>query len=113
MSGRSIPSLCSESQISYGRSQIFNLRSEILDAQKLFAADGLGLRLGGDDDGFRLRIVLDRLLAVLLADAALLDAAERQLIVDDLRRVDPGVAGLDVLGGEHRLVDVARPDRRS
>ena len=55
--------------------------------------------------------MLDRLLAVFLADAALLHAAEGQLVVDDLRRVDPGIAGFDVLGGEHGLIDVARPDR--
>src|SRR4051812_45582309 len=46
-------------------------------------------------DRLRLRVEVERLLAVLLAVAAGLPAAERQLVVDFGARVDPGVAGLD------------------
>src|SRR5713226_4121225 len=44
-----------------------------------------------------------------LADAALFNAAERQFVVDDLCRVDPGIAGFDPLRGYHGSIDVSRP----
>ena len=50
---------------------------------------------------------------MLLAQTALLQSAKRQLIVDDLARVDPGVAGVDSLGRTGRAVEIVRPDRRT
>ena len=52
--------------------------------------------VGGDDHGFRVGVVFDGLVAVLFAQTALLYAAERQFVVDDLRGVDPGVTSFDV-----------------
>ena len=46
---------------------------------------------------FESGVVLDGLVAVLFAETALLDTAERQLVINDLRGVDPGVAGFDIL----------------
>src|SRR5581483_9328006 len=48
--------------------------------------------------GLRLGVEVERLLTVLLAVAAGLPAAERELVVDLRARVDPGVAGLDAGG---------------
>src|SRR2546427_353058 len=55
--------------------------------------------------------MFDRLLAMLLSEAALLHAAERQLVIDDLRRVNPGIARFDPLCRDHGFVDIARPHR--
>ena len=54
--------------------------------------------------------MLDGLFAVLLAETALFHAAEWQLVVDDLRRVDPGIPRLDAFGAGHGAVDVTGPD---
>src|SRR3990172_6138138 len=66
-----------------------------------------------DDHRFGLHIVVQRLDAVLLAETALLHAAEGQLVVDDLGRVDPGVAGLDPLRRPGGPGQVPRPDGRA
>src|SRR5262245_51924852 len=79
----------------------------------LLSADNFTLDIGSDDDGLGIGVVLDRFVAMLLAEATLLDPAERQLVVNDLRRVDPSVTGFDMLSAVHRAVDVARPDRRA
>src|SRR5919109_716647 len=52
------------------------------------------LRAAAQHDGLGLGVVLEGLLAVLLAVAAGLPAAERELVVDLRARVDPRVAGL-------------------
>src|SRR6201993_3768779 len=57
--------------------------------------------------------MLNSFFAMFFAKAALLYAAERQLIIDNLRRVDPGVASFDALGASHGPIDVARPDGRA
>src|SRR5215216_199634 len=64
-----------------------------------------------DDDRLGLRVIVEGLYAVLLAMARLLPAAEGQLIVDELGRVDPGVARLEPLGGLGGPVEVGGPDR--
>jgi len=51
----------------------------------LFSSDNLALDIGGDDDRFRIGIMLDGLIAVLFAKAALFDAPEGQLVINDLR----------------------------
>src|SRR5215213_6197837 len=70
----------------------------------------LSLGRAPDDYGFRLRVIVQRLYAVLLAVPGLLPAPERQLVVDDLGGVDPGVPGLDALGGLRGPVEVRGPD---
>jgi hypothetical protein len=50
---------------------------------------------------------------VLLAEARRLDAAERQLVVAVVDLVDPGHAGLDLLGRAMDEPGVVRPDRRA
>src|SRR5438445_11995197 len=60
---------------------------------------GISLRHATDYDRLRLGVEVERLFAVLLAVAARLPAAERQLVVHLRAGVDPGVAGLDSLGG--------------
>src|SRR3954467_14393048 len=64
-----------------------------------------------DHDGLRVRVVVERLGAVLLAVAAALQPAERQLVVDLGARVDPRVAAVELGGGALRALEVARPDR--
>jgi hypothetical protein len=49
-------------------------------------------------DALLLDVVVERLGAVLAAEAARLDAAERHLVVAVVQRVDPDVAGLQLLG---------------
>src|SRR5215204_3274890 len=63
-----------------------------------------------DDHGFGLRVIVQRLYAVLLAVSGLLPTPERQLVVDDLRGIDPGVPGLDALGGLRGPVEVGGPN---
>src|SRR5215204_4687499 len=72
----------------------------------------LSLGCAPDDYGFGLRVIVQRLYAVLLAVSGLLPTSERQLVVDDLGGVDPGVPGLDALGGLRSPVQVRGPDRR-
>ena len=57
------------------------------------------------DHGFRFHVVVQRLVAVFFAHAALLDAAERKFVENDLRRIDPGVARFKPLRGLVRLVE--------
>src|SRR5438270_13658153 len=64
-----------------------------------------------EHDRLRLGVEVERLLAVLLAVAAGLPAAERKLVVDLGARVDPGVAGLDTRRRLTRPGQVSRPDR--
>ena len=54
--------------------------------------------------------MFDGLLAVLFAQSALFYSAERQFVVYDLSRVDPGISGLDSFRPRHSPVDVAGPD---
>src|SRR5581483_9440080 len=96
-----------------GAGQRFLYPRSSIRGGNLFTADNFALKVGGDDDRLGIGIVLDRFVAVLFPEAALFHAAEGQLVVDDLRRVDPGVAGFDVLRAVHGAVDVARPDRRA
>src|SRR5215210_2088727 len=63
-------------------------------------------------DGLCLRVEVERLDSVLLAIPRLLPAAERQLIVDDLGRVDPGIPRLDPLRRLRRPVQVRGPNGR-
>src|SRR5215203_5358583 len=65
-----------------------------------------------DHDGLCLRVVVERLDAVLLAIPRLLPAAERQLVVHDLGRVDPGIPRLDPLRRLRSPIQICRPDRR-
>src|SRR5258708_3892883 len=51
--------------------------------------------------------------AVLVAEARRLGPAERQLVVRDLQRVDPGVAGLELLNRAIRGRHAGGPDRRA
>src|ERR671930_1186840 len=96
------------------KSQISIVTSEICDTRRdLFAGDHLGLSLGGNDHRLRVRVVLDSLFAVFLAETTLLHAAEWQLVIDDLRRVYPGITGLDSFGACHRAIDVASPNGRA
>src|SRR5215208_3279815 len=71
----------------------------------------LSLGCTPDDHGFRLRVIVKRLYAVLLAVSGLLPTPEQQFVVDDLGGVDPGVPGLDALGGLRGPVEVRGPDR--
>jgi hypothetical protein len=50
---------------------------------------------------------------VLLAHSGLAEPAERQLVVDDLAGVDPGVAGLEPLRRDRRRRKIPRPDGRA
>src|SRR4051794_18429147 len=65
-----------------------------------------------DYHGFGLCVVVKRLYPVLLAVPRLLPAPERQLVVDDLGGVDPGVPCLDALGCLRSPVEVSGPDGR-
>src|SRR5215210_765562 len=71
----------------------------------------LSLGCAPDDYGFGLRVIVQRLYAVLLAVSGLLPTSERQLVVDDLGGVDPGVPGLEALGGVRSPVEVRGPYR--
>src|SRR5215213_4151690 len=79
----------------------------------IMARSHLSLGCAPDDYGFGLRVIVQRLYAVLLAVSGLLPTPERQLVVDDLGGVDPGVPGLDALGGLGGPVEVRGPDGRS
>src|SRR5207247_3405391 len=57
-------------------------------------------------------VIVERFRAVLFTQAALLQAAKRQLIENDLRRVDPCIAGFESFGSPRGLAEVARPYRR-
>src|ERR1700761_7701945 len=67
--------------------------------------------LAAEDNGLGLRVVVEGLDAVLLAIPAGLPAPEGQLVVDLGPRVDPGVAGLDALGGVAGASQITRPHR--
>src|SRR2546426_6021268 len=60
-----------------------------------------------------LGIEVEHLDAVLLAEPAVLGAAERQLVVGDLDGIDPGVAGVQPVDANLRLLEVAGEDRRA
>src|SRR5581483_6943369 len=75
------------------------------------AREGAGALHPGQDYGLGLGIVVQHLGTVLLAVAAVLDSAERQLVVGDLYRVYPGVAGVELLDGALRLGQVAGKNR--
>src|SRR5258708_26285167 len=62
---------------------------------------------------FLLGVLQECFHAVLLAEARLLGPAERQLVVRDLQRVDPGVAGLELLNRAIRGRHAGGPDRRA
>src|ERR1044071_7565949 len=57
--------------------------------------------------------MLDRFIAVLFAKTALFNATERQLVINNLRRIHPCVTGFDIFRAIHCPVDVACPDRRA
>src|SRR5215213_4420343 len=76
----------------------------------IMARSHLSLGCAPDDYGFGLRVIVQRLYAVLLAVSGLFPTPERQLVVDDLGGVDPGVPGFDVLGGLGGPVEVSGPD---
>src|SRR5436305_3431876 len=61
----------------------------------------------------RLGVEVERFLAVLLAVAAGLPAAERKLVVDLRARVDPGVSGFDPLRRRTGPRQISGPHRRS
>ena len=69
-----------------------------------------------DDDAFGLEVIIQSFGAVLAADAARFDAAEGQLIVAVVKRVDPNVAGLELVDrfvGVNKLrvqIDEPRPN---
>src|SRR5881396_1324952 len=43
----------------------------------------------------------------------MLNAPKRELVENDLRRIDPRIAGVEMLGGPVRLIQIAGPYRRS
>src|SRR6185436_3603441 len=61
----------------------------------------------------RLRVVVERFGPVLFPQAALFKAAKRQLVIDNLSRVDPRVARFDALRGASRAIQVVCPNRRT
>src|ERR687885_105466 len=63
-----------------------------------------------DHDRLGLRVVIEGPNPVPLSVPALLPTAERQLVVDELRGVDPGVARLQSLGRIRSPLEVAGPD---
>src|SRR4051795_314158 len=71
-----------------------------------------GARAVAHDNRLGLGELVQRLAAVLLAEPACAGAAEWQLVVEALRRVDPGVAALERPGSLARGVEVPGPDRR-
>src|ERR671927_24578 len=71
---------------------------------------GFGRRRSFDHDRLGLRVVIEGLDPVLLSVSALLPTAERQLVVDELRGVDPGIARLQSLGRIRSPLEVAGPD---
>src|SRR5207237_8535981 len=50
---------------------------------------------------------------MLLAEPAVLGTAERQLVVGDLDGIDPGVAGVEPVDANRRLLQVSGEDRRA
>src|SRR5207237_1378418 len=58
-------------------------------------------------------VIVESFRPVLFTQAALLQAAKRQLIENDLWRIDPCITGFEFFGSSRRLVQVARPYRRS
>lgn len=66
-----------------------------------------------DNHTLGLEIVIERLGAMLAADAARLDAAEGQLVVTVVQRVDPNVASLEFVDRFVGVEQIARPDRRA
>src|SRR6185369_7638044 len=69
--------------------------------------------IGSDNDGFGLGVVIQRFSAVFFAKPALLQAAKRKLVVDDLRRVYPRVPRVNSLSRASRSIQVIRPNRRT
>ena len=79
-----------------GTSQLFSMpvRSKLL-----FAADHFGLAFGRDDDRFGIGAVLaNGLFSVLCPDRSACTPPNGSLIIINLRRVYPGIAGFDALG---------------
>src|SRR5580704_14820244 len=74
---------------------------------------GRGRSSRAEHHRLRLGVEVERLLAVLLAVAARLPAAERELVVDLGARVDPRVAGFDAGGGLAGPLEICRPDARA
>src|SRR5690348_327047 len=92
--------------------------STAITARPILTADRYRARLrrtsqAAVDDRLLLRVLKEGLDAVLLAEAGLLGATERQLVVRDLQGVDPRVARLDLLHGPMRGGHVRGPDRRA
>src|SRR5436309_7586499 len=65
------------------------------------------------DDRLLLGVLQERLDSVLLAEARLLRAAERELVVSDLQGIDPRVTCLELVDRPVRRGHVPRPDRRA
>src|SRR6185295_5187527 len=66
-----------------------------------------------DDHTLGLEVVVERFGTMLAADTARLDAAEGQLVVAVVQRIDPDVAGLEFVDRFVGVQQVARPDRRA
>src|SRR5579859_6847620 len=85
-------------------------------AETVRSSDQTGRRVrvsGGNHDGLLLGVVVEHFGAVLFAIAAVLGAAEGELVVGDLDRVDPGVAGFELVDGALGFVHVAGKDARA
>src|SRR5438874_9375356 len=64
-------------------------------------------------DALLLGIEIEHLDAVFLAETAVLGAAEGQLVIGDLDRVHPGVAGIQPVDRLLRPLEIAGEDRRA
>src|SRR4051794_32380721 len=73
------------------------------------SVSGISASSSPNDDRLRVRVEVERLRAVLLAVAAGLQPAERQLVVDLRARVDPGVTAVELGRGAFGAIQVARP----
>ena len=63
-----------------------------------------------DDNPLRFKIVIQGFGAVLAAEGAGLHAAEGKFVVTVVKRVDPDVAGLELVDGFVGIDQIARPD---
>src|SRR5262252_6538019 len=59
---------------------------------------------------FGFGVIIEGFGAVLFTQAALFEASERQLVVDHLCRIDPGIAGFNPFGGASGTTQIIRPD---
>jgi hypothetical protein len=66
--------------------------------------------LGSDYHGFCLTVIIQGFSAVFFAESALLKAAERKLVVNDLWRVDPGVTRFNPFSRARRTTQIIRPN---